>query len=505
VPLSPITGAILSLFWVFISLLSTKVREEYSQLLSCISLQKIINFLIISVSVSVFATQKIIWFDTGSYHLGSIHWMAQFGSVNGVALINSKFGFTSSWFAFSAPLIFDWDNGRISAISNGFLMLLSFFHVLIILSKLKKKLVTIYDVFITIFLGLFMIVYIFDNVNGNSLVSFSNDIPVSLLIGVTSWSILMINSYPSIPLTEFKLNSHLIPVILAIGAFTIKLTAIPFLATILLFYFWQNRPNLKHYLIVIFLTFILFLPNGLFAIKTSGCPMYPSEKMCLNLPWTIKTETIKNENSEITGIKQEKVKNNPIISFVQKRWGWFKSSLKIQITVFVYLVSIILGFFIIKQENIELKMSQKWLVFLGVLGSTFIMLIIPLIRFGVGYFLLTISLFTANICLKKNLFNLKILRKINQLSQEFLIVFVTTILLVIGGKDFENRLFFPAQLPELPLINAKNNNVEYTYPADFKIKCWGAKLPCSPLPIEKHNIQLIDSQKGIKSGFKYQD
>lgn len=459
--------------------------------------------LIIAGAIAVFTTQQIIWMDTGLYHLGSIHWMAEFGSVKGVALINSKFGFTSSWFAFSAPLILDWKNGKISAISNGFLMLVIFLHLLIIFSKLRNKKLTIGDVFISIFMGLIMIVYIFDNVNGNSLVSFSHDIPISLLIGITTWSMLIINYHSYIPSKQFKFNSHLIPLILGIGALSIKLTAIPFLATILLFYFWQNRPNFKHFLIIIFLTFILLLPNALFAIRTSGCPLYPSTKMCLNLPWKVKAETIKKENINITGIEEEKEKSNLVINFLNKRWNWFKSSFKIQATVFIYFLSIILGILIIKQKDIELKSLQNWLIFLSLFGGTFVMIIIPLIRFGIGYFLLSISLFMANICLKIDLFNSSIGRKFNQFSQESLIIILTATLLMIGGKNMENRLFFPAKLPELPLISAENNDVKYSYPADFELMCWGANLPCAALPI-KDSIQLMDAQKGLKSGFKYQ-
>ncbi|MBL1211116.1 LIC_10190 family membrane protein [Geminocystis sp. GBBB08] len=502
VPLSPLTGAILSLFWVLIALFSTKIRAEFNQLLKLISLQNFIKGLIIASAIALFTTQQIIWFDTGLYHLGSIRWIAEFGSVRGVTLINSKFGFTSSWFAFSAPLILDWENGKISAISNGFLMLVIFLHLLIIFTKLKSKNLTIADVFISFFIILIMTFYIFDNFHGNSLVSFSNDIPVSLLIGVTSWSMLIINEHSYIPSKQFKLNSHLIPVILSIGAFTIKLTAIPFLATIILFYFWQNRPNVKHFLIIIFLTFILILPNSLFAIKTSGCPMYPSSKMCLNVPWRIKAETIKKENVNITGIDREKTKYNPIINLIKKRWSWFKSSFKIQITVGLYLLSIILSILIVKQKNIKLKLTQSWLVFLSIFGVTFVMMIIPLIRFAVGYFLVSISLFFANFSLKVDLFNTKIWRKFNQFSQEYLIIILTVSLFVIGGKNLDSRLFFPAKLPELPLINAENNDVKYTYPADFQIKCWGADLPCSALPIE-NSIQLVDGRKGFKSGFQY--
>lgn len=502
-PVSPMIGGIMSLAWILVSLLSQKVRRDFYQLFKLLSPQNFIKGLILSIAIAIFTSQQIIWFDTGLYHLGSIHWISQFGAVPGVGLINSKFGFTSSWFAFSAPLIFDWTEGKIGAISNGYLMLISFFHISIILHKSKENILTIPNLFIGFFLLLIMVIYILDNTNGNSLISFSHDIPVALLIGIISWSMLIITSNSFLPPRLFTLDSNLIPLLLATGTISIKLTAIPVFGVILLFYFWSNKSFIKQSILVVSLIFILLLPNALFSIKTSGCPIYPSQIMCLNLPWTMNTEIIKTENDQIIGMEKIAADSNPIMELIQKRWKWFKSSIKMQITVFLYGLSLILGILIIRQKNLSLKSTQNWLVFLGILGTSFIMIVVPLIRFGMGYFLLIPSLFGANYCYhKKYQFKINIFKQIHQPIKKFSWLIITIILLISGASNLENRLLFPAKLLESTLIKAQNNDVEYTYPADFYLRCWGAELPCAALPI-KSNIQLRDANKGIKAGFEF--
>jgi hypothetical protein len=500
-PLSPIIGGVTWLIWSLISLFSEKVRKDFSQLLTLLSPQIFIGGLLISIFVAIFNTQQITWFDTGLYHLGSIHWIAKFGAVSGVGLIHSKFGFTSSWFAFSAPLILDWEGGKISAISNGFLMLISFFHILIILNKIKEKKINLPDLFIGIFLLVIMLIYIFDNANGNSLISFSHDIPVALLIGIITWSILVANIELVSSSNQSSLKNYLIPLLLSVGTLSIKLTGIPILLMVFIFYCWKNNINIKKFIIVISFISILLLPNALFSIKTSGCPIYPSEIMCLNLPWTIDKETIKAENSNIIGVKKIEANTNPILGLLEKRIKWLKSSKKIQITVFLYVLSIVLGIVIIRQKKLQFKSIQIWIVCLGILGTTFIMMIVPLIRFGMGYFLLIPSLFIANF-LMKNTYNIYNFNKIKHLIKFFIGFILIMIVFLSKITNIQNRLIFPVQLPKLTLIESQNNDVFYRYPADFKIQCWNAELPCSILPI-KRNIRLINQQKGIKSGFQF--
>lgn len=70
------------------------------------------------VVIANLTTQRVTWYDVGLYHFGSIRWLAEHGAVPGLALINSKFGFTSSWFALAAPFNPEIFGSRVSAVTK---------------------------------------------------------------------------------------------------------------------------------------------------------------------------------------------------------------------------------------------------------------------------------------------------------------------------------------------------------------------------------------------------
>ncbi|MDJ0846239.1 LIC_10190 family membrane protein [Crocosphaera sp.] len=508
-PLSPPIGLLIGVIWIFLVYFSRNSRQDFYHLCQQVSLTTVIKGFLLTLGVAIFTTQQIIWFDTGLYHLGSIHWIAKFGAVPGVALIHSKFGFTSSWFAFSAPLIWDWSEGKIGAISNGFLMLISFLHLLLIFQKFQTKIANLSDKFIAIFLTLIMITYIADNVNGNSLISFSPDIPVALLVGIVSWVILIIDQEQSQSITNLKqsyFNSSFVALLLAIGAMSIKVTALPALGIVSLFYLCKQKLSFQRILITLSLIVILLLPNFAFSLTTSGCPLYPSTTMCMNLPWTVNQDIIDSEKDKIVGLKNFKINYNTIKKLTRNRWRWFQSSRKIQLTTGLYISSLLLIIIMIFRVKNKEKLSsttQNWVFLLGFLGGSFIMISIPLIRFGIGYFLVSFSLFFANLLAYRYLDLLRKFFSYNGIilhkAFPILIIFL---FLSIGQNNLGKRLFYPEKLPENRLIQARKNDINYTYPADFKVQCWGAKLPCAALKI-KQDIQLYNQKKGIAAGFKW--
>ncbi|MEL7313692.1 MAG: hypothetical protein AAFN08_01930, partial [Cyanobacteria bacterium J06559_3] len=59
----------------------------------------------------------------------------------------------------------------------------------------------------------------------------------------------------------------------------------------------------------------------------------------------------------------------------------------------------------------------------------------------------------------------------------------------------------PTNLPAVPpLAEVQVNDVTYTYPADWSVRCWDADLPCAPVPT-LDDISLRDPSIGIGAGF----
>ncbi|TVQ45335.1 MAG: hypothetical protein EA365_07820 [Gloeocapsa sp. DLM2.Bin57] len=481
-PLSPWVGLLVALIWLIVAQLSTNTWQDFRQLQRFLTPVILVQGLALTIATAAFSSQQVIWFDSGLYHVGSIYWLAKYGVVTGIGLIHSRFGFTSSWFGFTAPLLPNALGDNIGAVSNGFIFLIFFFWGLIGLNQALSQNGKIADWFAVIFVCLISFIYLADNNNGFSVISFSQDIPIAFLIGIVAWSMLIVVN---------SINSQWIPLILASGAFSIKLTAIPLLGLVLLFYVWRT----KKIVVAIALTIILLLPNTLVSLRTSGCPLYPSSVLCLNLPWTVAQETIAAEVNMIGNIDHidfEGSEVNPLVKIVQQRYKWLTRSKQMLITFVSYLISVGLGFYLLLFSK---KTEINWVIFLGLSGTTFIMSLSPLFRFGVGYLMMIPALFTANYLL-----NLKFRLSQPQKYLRLVLVFLIFILIIRGWDNLNNRLLLPAKLPSFPLVKGQVNDVEYYYPDNFKIQCWQRQLPCATLPIQR-DIQLRNPEKGIKAGF----
>ncbi|MBV8883628.1 MAG: hypothetical protein JO235_06460 [Chroococcidiopsidaceae cyanobacterium CP_BM_RX_35] len=517
-PLSSLVSLSITTILISLSLLSHRTRTEIVALRSSLAREKILGFLTLEVVVSVLTTQQIKWFDTGLYHLGSIRWLSEFGAIYGVALINAKFGFSSSWFAFSAPFTPESLGNHVGAITNSFVFLIAITHFLIALTQIFKDRSRLSSSFVFVYLSILTSVYLVKTLIGASpLVSFSPDVPVNLLIGVTAWTILIIcqaksSSMPNPNNSVF--DARIIPLILSSGAVTFKLSALPLLLIGILFYILEKRFKFQRFLLGSIIIILLLLPLTIFGIKTSGCPLYPSRFMCLNVPWSVPLEQSKEEVSKIkflwavTTKEQSNIEN--IFSMFSMYCKMIKFHVEYKIMAFLVVISTISSLQILQRSKPRQLKEQIWLVLLGISGIAFIITQSPLLRFGLGYFILVPCLFIARLI--RRLLNdrlslivryyliftrLRITIKIVSLLL-FIIVSLLSFIPIDGG--IKSRWLLPAELPSIQVVNAEVNDVKYSFPAGWTVRCWAYKLPCAPVPINE-NIRLRNPSRGIGAGF----
>ncbi|HAX78626.1 MAG TPA: hypothetical protein DCY88_23040 [Cyanobacteria bacterium UBA11372] len=497
-PLSPLIGWGVAIALAVLSLFSQQTRREIVAYKSIISPRSILVFLSLQLLVAILTTQQIVWFDTGLYHLGSIQWLSKFGAVYGVALINPKFGFTSSWFAFSAPLIPDFVGNRVGAIANGFVFLIAVIHWIITLTRLLKNQARLPDWFYFVYAGILIGVYFVTTFTGSPiLISFSPDVSVNFLIGVIAWTILFIYQIKSVSINS--ICHRIIPLLVACGTVAIKLSALPLLPATLLFYSGVKPVKFQRLFWGIALIILLLLPVNLVAIKTAACPLYPSKFMCLDLPWSVPAESTKEEAGEIQFLGELAQEKSGILQVILAYWKLLDDN-EFKIIILLLALSLIFSGLIIKNSS-----GEKWLILIGILGMTFIITQSPLLRFGIGYFIVIPSLFIAEvgqIQLSKiqPLINQKQLRVQLRRSEKI----VPLVLLFIAGtiavqNDVKSRWLLPADLPTAQVIKRKVNDVQYAYPRNWTVKCWKYPLPCAHVPV--HNVKLRDPERGIGGGF----
>ena len=493
VPLSSAVGMAIAISLAVLSLLSRRSRCELVAWRSVLSGRLICGCLTIELAVAALVNQPITWFDTGLYHLSTIRWLSEFGAVPGVALINSKLGFTSSWFALSAPLIPAWLGTQVGAITNGFAFLVAVGHFLISLNQGLSSSRRLSDWLVVVYLSVVMAVYVMTAFTGSPiLISFSPDVAITLLIGVIGWAILIISSKSTSTHDGTALDERALVLILGAGAVTIKLSALPLLAIAFLFYLF-GKLSWKRVCWGSALLLLLLLPMLAYGVIASGCPLYPSKFGCLNLPWSLTTEKATADAADVGGIKKVPL---PL-------WWWNRlvNSVKSQVMFLSLLVTIIVAIWSLLTKNLQ----QAWLFALSLLGMTFILAKGPWLRFGLGYFVLVPSLLMARYCQFKfndlePFFSRRFASaQLRKPLTVFLLLFFVSLSAIAQAQGEATHFLVPHRLPKAEIIAAQVNNVKYIYPANWTVRCWAAELPCAPTP--RQDIQLRNPSRGIGAGF----
>src|SRR5688500_11874697 len=124
-PLSPLVGPAALAALGLVAALSRAARDSARGFLGLVDRRRGVAMAALAVGVSVLGSKQVTWYDTGIYHYGMVRWLAENGTVHGLALLHSRFGITSSWFALPAALETSPLAGRTATVSGGFVVLLA--------------------------------------------------------------------------------------------------------------------------------------------------------------------------------------------------------------------------------------------------------------------------------------------------------------------------------------------------------------------------------------------
>ncbi len=499
-PLSPLVGLGIVSFFAGAALLTSQGRAEITRLKAAYSIQWLTGVLGLEFLTAALVNRPMEWFDSGGYHIGAIRWLAEVGAVPGLALMNYAFGFTSSWFAFTAPLAPAILGRHLGAVTNGFVFLLAAIQVLISLSRWQRGDFRVSDGFVAIVHFVIIATYTVTIFTGSPiLVSFSPDVPVTMLIGIIAWVLLVIEQSNASDRSTWMRRIKLLPLILGIGAISLKLSAMPAFAIVALFYAFEVRFALKKLLVSLFLVVVLSAPMLGYGLITSGCPFFPSTAICVDLPWRFPDERASYFLRESKVLNLEESAPSDLTSAIAQRLMWLRTQPKMQMMLLCYGMSIAISFWwLVLLMKRKLEPGSLWVMGIGVLGMTFVIFYAPLIRFGLIYFIVIPALFLAQI----------LSRQLNAFLNRFRLspwlhrsaIAVTCVFVIILSQDWRSLLtVVPPALPKPKLIQAQFNDIEYVYPADWTYKCWATSLPCAGGPIQQ--VRLRDPHRGIRAGF----
>jgi hypothetical protein len=510
VPLSlPIAGVIIGSLGVM-AYFSQQTRFEIAILRSILSPNLILALGTLAAITAALTTHKVTWIDTGLYHYQAIQWLSKFGTVPGLTLLSEQLGFSSSWFALAAPFNLESFSGRASAITNGFILFVVLSHLLISSCQIFSNKALVSDWFITIFFGMTLLPLVGTNLLSTVLVSPSPDIPVIFLTGVIGWSILVITNRPIVGTQRvlcYAFNPEIIPLILSTGTLSIKLTALPLLAISLLFYVFYRKVDIRRLFVGVSTIFLLLLSTLANGIITSGCPLYPSAFLCIDLPWSQSIQEV-NRISEITRGWGTWFGSAP--AGVYAPWWlflqWFNSIQSSKIIVGLILLSLLSVIYVLWMSKLHQYYGYIWLLLLAIAGTIFMMLKAPLLRFGLGYVVILPALSLA-IFLQAKIFNgfirslnhSKVIRQLEKFNVLISISLMALLTVALLNPANQSRFLLPPPLPTVELQQKKINDVVYWTPLESKSGCWAASLPCASQP--EDDIKLRSSTEGFSSGF----
>lgn len=491
-----------------------KIRADWQYYRAAI---KEVNWLYKAVFICFFLVIGFIsaWptahFDEGLYYAQSMKWLQEYGTVPGLANINHRFGFNSSWLILQSFFGQPFFGMKAFNDLNGLLYLLLFIYWLqgiIAIIKGNRQFHTFLQAFfflpaLGLYFGTTSETLLF---NENLIGSSSTDVPACFITWFTF--LLFLKKVPDAGL--MKLNKMLVGII-ACYLISIKLSTIPILL-LTVFCWWQFiRQRAFREAALLTITGILFLVPWLARnVIVSGYLLFPFHKLDLfQADWKLSPGRVRDIEEIIQkwAINSENGQLHNLSSSDFTGWfpDWFaRQPFIVEGVLILVMMVAVSGFVYILYQIFSRKMSflhrnNHYIIFFitALAGIVLWLLKAPDPRFGFG-FTVFFAVFGLAGCLY--LFAGKYARRTGMvvfLVAPLLLVFQYD--LVWGNKPLKKMIVlpthrFPKQTdtirlsPEIPLYLATGDD------------CWDCALPCTINEYCDYGIRMRG--KTLKQGFR---
>jgi len=485
------------------------------------------------VCVSIFGTQIVHWYDSGLYHIQVIKWLSEFGLVPGLALIHSRFGFVSSWFTLVAPFNSGIFEGRVFSLPGSFCLLILLFGWIIAFGRLLQRRGRRQDWFLlaatTLATPLIVLRWIAP--------SPSPDLPVMVLVIIVGWAIFTVSDAKRrSPEKPNKVrDASMVPLLLSLGAVTIKLSAFPLLPVSFVYYLCVRpcRLQVKKVSIAALVTLIALTPLAIAGVITSGCAFYPAPFFCTDLPWSLGHIQALTESRIIT----EWARWNGSTPTDAAPFAWIGPWLLAdKVFTLLILMTIVSAGLVVAIWRERFPDRDGYIIAMVFLGIAFMFLKAPTWRFGLGYVFVVPALLTAILqkkregAMKRSFAVMKNLAAFSLLGGMMVLYIIPSSLITryshrqidkaqgekpagLGMNVFSSFLLPPktwnmeydlekdtGEIITSPVVIIKERTADVTYyrSSDGEM-CWDAPLPCAPEKLQ--DIRLRNPGLGLAGGF----
>jgi hypothetical protein len=404
------------------------VRHDFGKLREYLTTPAVLGIGFLAAVTAFTSTRVVDAYDTGLYHYQLTRWLSEYGTIPGISLIHIVFGFSSSWFALAAPFDSGMFQGRIAALLGGLAILLCFLHFALALARIVQRRAERSDWFLiggyTVVFGV-CLAWEFE-------VSLSPDVPAWILHMLAGW--LMVVTYQR-GQRDSSDHSAILPLVLALGAGAIKLSAAPVVAVAVIFY-WLNSPaNWLTRIVASCVPGLFLVPKAATGVVGAGCPFFPSPVLCQKLPWAFSKEAAKVASENIRDWARW---SGPMPDWANN-WNWMLPWIKHldRLALVALCVFCLLGFAAARGWRSD--KSLRYVAVLALFGTAFIFVTAPNPRFGAGYLALYPALLLAAIGpWVRDLFPLRLIQTSNGKAA---IAFAMVLVAVLVGLEAEARDF----------------------------------------------------------------
>lgn len=447
--------------------------------------------------------------DAGLYYITTIRWANEYPIVPGLSNLHGRFGFNQSLFLWMASLNLGPWAGHGFALANPFLLWLVFVEGLLRVARGWGKATTTdsFTPYSTIawtiqLLLLPPLVYIMVT---RSLSSAQPDLASELLqLAIFGW-------YARF-LVEGRSPAHLVGqfwviVSLAALAVTVKLSNVFFVAVLgalLLFYLLprvaRQWGQVLRALVWAAVLVAVWYGRGFIL---SGCPIYPTTVLCLDLPWAVPLEQAHVEAAWIySWARQPWVHYEEVLGNWAWLEPWFIRTLNDeQVNVVVPAILAVIGLVVgvgtwLRQPRAAMREVWRWWAYLLsplMVGLIAWFLTAPSPRFAQGFFwLLPIVVWSPLLGILSSRRALHVWGLFALLNGPLIVV------LLLNGSPWPAR---PAEgfgaMPTVALVEKTTDSGLIVYVPAEGYHCWDSLLPCTPY----FNPGLHLLGDGLDSGF----
>lgn len=529
VPLTPLSGLLLALGLCLPALTTGRRHLRWREMWQ--RLRQEPSWLVAGVAVALgggaFFNRPSFIIDAGVYHIGSIEWLAQYGTVPGLALLNWTLGYGSTWFALAAPFNAGPLAGRAYNVANGFIYCLLALQIILAGSRVWRRTAQPADWFLLIGSGLTWLLA--TRFLGAIIVSPSPDIPVIFGLLIVAW-VFFLTEAPVCP--QDTGHTRFLAWLLALGLAGVKLNALP-VVIIGGFFVLAGSRQPGYLLRAGLLGSLLLAPSIAARIVMSGYPFFPSRAFGLGLPWQYESQTPAFTAAGIRRFAQWSGQEAPPGTDYPLRWlpHWLEHERLAAGLLLVQLGVLIWSW----QRRAQCTPAVQWGLGLATAGTLYVMTAAPALRFLLGYPVVAASLALASFIRLPAGHRLPAFvgqwqMRTAHLSVLMLTGFLTAALIGLATRssnterliqrsiaagtvtdtpDHAPGWVLPPRVRRIEYLEREPpvadttvqrqhiNGVEVTVPYAI---CWDLPLPCSP-PYHKTGFRLRDIQRGLAGGF----